>query len=45
MKSYFKPEFWEELLEVEDVIAASNKGATSEGESGALEDIMGGLYS
>jgi hypothetical protein len=45
MKEYLKPVIEEELVELCEIIAASNVGATKDGESGDLEDIMGGILS
>ena len=45
MREYHKPIIAEEELELKDCIAVSNDGNTTDGESGALEDIMGGILS
>ena len=45
MRDYTKPKMEAEEIELKDCIAASNVGATKDGESGALEDIMGGILS
>jgi hypothetical protein len=45
MREYTKPVLQEEVLELKDCIAVSNDGNTTDGESGALEDIMGGILS
>ncbi|MBQ4357488.1 MAG: hypothetical protein II788_05805 [Acholeplasmatales bacterium] len=45
MREYLKPIMAEEELELKDCIAVSNGGNTTDGESGALEDIMGGILS
>ena len=45
MREYQKPIMIDEELELKDCIAVSNGGNTTDGESGALEDIMGGILS
>jgi hypothetical protein len=45
MRDYTKPKMEAEELELKDCIAVSNFGDTTDGESGALEDIMGGILS
>ena len=45
MREYHKPIIAEEELDLKDCIAVSNGGNTTDGESGALEDIMGGILS
>ena len=45
MRDYTKPKMEAEELELKDCIAVSNYGDTKDGESGALEDIMGGILS
>ena len=45
MREYHKPIMIDEELELKDCIAVSNGRNTTDGESGALEDIMGGILS
>lgn len=42
MKGYTKPVITDELLELKDVLAASNDGETIDGESKSLFDLFGG---
>ena len=45
MREYTKPKMEAEEIELKDCIAVSNYGNTKDGESGTLEDIMGGILS
>ena len=45
MRDYTKPKMEAEEIQLKDCIAVSNNGNTKDGESGALEDIIGGILS
>ena len=45
MRDYTKPKMEAEEIQLKDCIAVSNYGNTKDGESGTLEDIMGGILS
>lgn len=42
MKNYVKPEIKDIKVKLEDIIAVSNQGATSNGGSSSLSDLFGG---